>query len=146
MQPKITKYLLLLFVSAIAACGTPGKLVTPTTETANLAADDTLQVEVILRNFYFEPSRIVTEVDKPLKLTLKKRSGFLGIIPHDFNLIAPDADLNLVEQKVSGGKGVTITITPTEVGEYKFFCSKDGHAKKGMVGFLIVKEALEKEN
>jgi len=45
-------------------------------------------------------------------------------------------------QIVPGGDVVTITIIPTKVGEYRFFCGKDGHAKKGMVGFLIVKEHL----
>ena len=123
-------------------CGTPGKKVAPTTEIAKISTGDTLQAVLILRNFYFEPSRIVTEAGKPLKLTLKKRSGFLGIIPHDFNLIAPDANLNVDNQKVTGGNGVTITITPTKVGEYRFYCSKGGHAKKGMQGLLIVKEHL----
>ena len=142
MKTKIIEYLPFLFLFVILACGTPGKKVAPTKEIARIAEDDTLQVEVTLRNFYFEPSRIETEAGKPLKLILKKRSGFLGIVPHDFNLIATDADLNVVAQKVPGGDGVTITITPTKVGEYKFFCSKDGHAKKGMVGFLIVKKHL----
>ncbi|MFQ5637278.1 MAG: cupredoxin domain-containing protein [bacterium] len=143
MQTRMIRDLLFLFLFVFLACGTPGLKVPPTTELARMASDDTLMAELILRNFYFEPSRIETEVGKPLKLTLKKRSGFLGIIPHDFNLIAPDADLNVVEQKVPGGKGVTITIIPTKVGEYKFFCGKDGHEKKGMVGFLIVKEQLK---
>lgn len=143
MKTKIIKHWPFLFLFIILACGTPGKKLAPTTEIASHAKGDTLQVEVILRNFYFEPSRIATEVDKPLKLTLKKRSGFLGVVPHDFNLIAPDAGLNIVAQKVPGGDGVTITLTPTKAGEYKFFCGKDGHAKKkGMEGFLIVKEHL----
>ncbi|MFQ5651046.1 MAG: cupredoxin domain-containing protein [bacterium] len=142
MKMKSTKLLLFLLVSAITGCGTPGKNLAPTTEPASLLADDTLHAEVTLRNFYFEPSRIITEVGKPLRLTLKKRSGFLGLIPHDFNLIAPEADLDIVDQDVPGGGGVTITLTPTKVGEYRFFCGKDGHAKKGMVGALIVKEQL----
>ncbi|MDZ7359322.1 MAG: cupredoxin domain-containing protein [candidate division KSB1 bacterium] len=126
----------------ILACGTPGKKLAPTTVIAKVAKGDTLQAEVTLRNFYFDPSRIETEVNKPLRLTLKKRSGFLDIVPHDFNLIAPDADLEVAAQKVPSGDGVTITITPTKVGEYQFFCGKHGHAKKGMVGFLIVREHL----
>lgn len=142
MQNKITSRLLCMLFSGIVACGTPGKKVAPTTETAKFIEDDTLHAELTLRNFYFEPSRIVTEVGKPLKLTFKKRSGFLGIIPHDFNLMAPEAGLDIVNQKVPGGDGVMILITPTSVGEFKFFCSKDGHAKKGMVGLLIVKEHL----
>jgi uncharacterized cupredoxin-like copper-binding protein len=142
METKVIKSLLCLFLFGVWACGTPGKKVAPTTEIAKISVGDTLHAEITLKNFYFEPSRIVTEVGKPLKLTLKKRSGFLGIVPHDFNLIVPEADLEVVNQKVPGGDGMTITITPTKVGEYKFFCSKDGHAKKGMVGLLIVKEHL----
>ncbi|MFQ5750995.1 MAG: cupredoxin domain-containing protein [bacterium] len=140
MQNKVRIRMLYLVWLSLFACGTPGKELAPTTEIAKFFENDTLQVELTLRNFYFEPSRIVTEVGKPLKLTLKKRSGFLGIVPHDFNLEAPDTGINIVHQKVPGGDGVTITITPTAVGEFQFYCSKDGHAKKGMVGFLIVKE------
>ena len=142
MKTNILKHWPFVLPLVILACGMPGKNLAPTTEIAKVAKGDTLQAEVTLRNFYFDPSRIETEVDKPLRLTLKKRSGFLGIVPHDFNLIAPDADLKLAAQKVPGGDGVTITITPKKVGEYKFFCGKDGHAKKGMVGFLIVREHL----
>ena len=127
-------------VCLLFSCGTPGTKVAPTTRRAEFIAGDTLQAEIILRNFYFEPSRIVTIVGKPLKLTLKKRSGFLGLIPHDFNLSAPEANLEVMEQKVPGGKGVTIVLTPTKAGEYTFYCSKDGHLKKGMKGVLIVKE------
>lgn len=142
MKTEFTQTFLLVPVFLILACGTPGKKVAPATEIASPAKTDTLKAELTLRNFYFEPSRVITQVDRPLKLTLKKRSGFLGIVPHDFNLIAPDADLNVVHQKVPGGDGVIITITPTKVGEYKFFCGKDGHARKGMIGYLIVKEHL----
>jgi FtsP/CotA-like multicopper oxidase with cupredoxin domain len=28
--------------------------------------------------------------------------------------------------------------TPTEAGDYHFFCHVDGHAKKGMTGTLVV--------
>ena len=136
LNPAVVLFLFFL------ACGTPGKKVAPTTETAKFAEDDTLRAELTLRNFYFDPSRIVTEVGRPLKLTLKKRSGFLGIVPHDFNLIAPEAGIHIAAQKVPGGDGVSITITPTKAGEYRFFCGKDGHAKKGMEGILIVKEHL----
>jgi uncharacterized cupredoxin-like copper-binding protein len=130
---------LALCMAAIGGCGTPGKNLAPKAGIAMNASADTLRAEIVLRNFYFDPNRIVTEVGRPLQLTLKKRSGFLGLIPHDFNLIAPDANLNVVKQKVPGGDGVTITIQPTRVGEYKFFCGKDRHAEKGMVGDLIVK-------
>jgi uncharacterized cupredoxin-like copper-binding protein len=142
MKMTIMRHLPFLLLFVILACGTPGKKLSPTTEIAKIAKGDTLQAEITLRNFYFDPSRIETQVDKPLRLTLKKRSGFLGIVPHDFNLIAPDAGLKVAAQKVPGGDGVTIMITPAKVGEYKFFCGKDGHAKKGMVGLLIVKERL----
>lgn len=138
------KYLIIscaLGLVALLSCGTPGKEVPPKTEMATVRGD-TLYAQVTLRNFYFDPSRIVTEVDHPLRLTLKKRSGFLELIPHDFNLIAPGAGLDVEHQKVPGGDGVTITLTPTEVGEFKFFCSKDKHAEKGMIGFLLVKENL----
>lgn len=141
-KSKMVKMLFYFYWVGFLACGTPGKKVIPTTRIAKISAGDTLEVVLILRNFYFEPSRIVAEVGKPLKLTLKKRSGFLGIIPHDFNLIAPEANLNVIKQKVTGGEGVTIIITPTRVGEYKFYCSKNGHEKKGMQGILIVKKHL----
>ena len=84
MPSKATlKRIYVLFVG-ILACGTPGKKMPLTTQMATISRGDTLHAEITLRNFYFDPSRIVTEVNKPLKLTLKKRFGFLGVIPHDF--------------------------------------------------------------
>ncbi|MFQ5603968.1 MAG: cupredoxin domain-containing protein [bacterium] len=139
-KPFVT--LICMGVCVFIACGTPGKQLAPTTETAKFFANDTLKAEMVLKNFYFEPSRIVTEVNRPLQLTLKKRSGFLGLVPHDFNLVAPAAGLEIQNQDVPGGEGVVITLTPTKTGEFKFYCSKDGHAKKGMVGYLIVKDRL----
>lgn len=125
----------------ILACGTPGREVPATVATAQPIGGDTLRAELTLRNNYFEPSRLVTEVGRPLRLVLIKRSGFLGIVPHDFNLIAPETGINVSDQPVSGD-GDSITITPTKAGEYRFFCGKGDHAAEGMEGRLIVKEDL----
>jgi uncharacterized cupredoxin-like copper-binding protein len=31
-----------------------------------------------------------------------------------------------------------VRFTPTQVGEYPFFCKVDGHSKKGMTGTIVV--------
>lgn len=107
MRINYDKYSSNNFLFGIWSCGTPGKKVAPSIEIAVLLARDTH-----FEKSYFEPNRILKEVGNPLKLTLKKRSGFLGIKPHDFNLMAPEAGLDIVTQKVRGGNGITITITP----------------------------------
>jgi plastocyanin domain-containing protein len=117
------------------SCGTPGKKLPVSEATANMGANHVQELAVQVESFYFKPSRILVEVNVPVRLTLKRGSL---IIPHNFSLHAPEAGID-IDQDVSHGKPVVVKFTPTRVGEYSFYCAKDGHAHKGMAGTLVVK-------
>lgn len=92
------------------------------------------QIRVILDSFYFEPNRILVEANKPVEIVLK---GDTLLIGHNFSLHAPETGID-VDQDVSPRGEARVQFTPTKSGEYRFFCHKDKHAQKGMVGVLVV--------
>jgi uncharacterized cupredoxin-like copper-binding protein len=77
-------------------------------------------------------------MDVPVRLLVSNKTF---IVPHNFSLHAPDAGID-VDQDVGAGRTVMVEFTPTAAGEYQFFCDKDGHKKKGMVGTLVVKSQM----
>jgi uncharacterized cupredoxin-like copper-binding protein len=125
---------ILIIISLAAGCGTPGKNMPVTEGTAVMGADRVQLLNVQVESFYFKPSRIQVVVNQPVRLILK--SGAL-IIPHNITLHAPEAGID-INRGIGPGKTVAIEFTPTKTGEYSFFCGKDGHAKKGMGGTLVV--------
>lgn len=128
----------LALIVMAAGCGTPGKNLPVSEETAVKGADDAQEVFVKVASFYFKPNRILVTVNRRVRLILKSDTF---IIPHNFTLHAPDAGID-VNQNVGHGKRVVVEFTPTKTGEYHFFCSKDGHSGKGMAGTLVVKPQL----
>ena len=90
------------------------------------------RVEVDMHSFYFEPNRIVVHAGHPVELKLHNCSH---IVPHNFTIA--EGGLNMSESKWGWGSD-RLRFTPTTPGEYRFFCHKDGHEKKGMVGTLVV--------
>lgn len=139
MLKKIVAFMFVLLL--LAACG--GGSSSPATE-------------VILQetDFSFSPSTITVPLGKPV--TLNIANG--GVVEHDFgiqkigvsdvsmghdgegmshDMAGMDLDLHVATQP----NGVsTLTFTPTEAGEYEFFCSVPGHKEAGMIGKLIVVE------
>ena len=99
---------------------------------ATLDAAGVQVVEVDMHSFYFEPNRIVVHAGHPVELVLHNCSH---IVPH--NLTISEPDLNVSESKWGWGSD-HLRFTPTKPGQYRFFCHKDGHEKKGMVGTLVV--------
>jgi plastocyanin domain-containing protein len=120
----------------IAGCGTPGKNLPVSVSIATIGSDNVQVVNIEVASFYFKPSRIQVTANVPVRLVLKS-STF--IIPHNFSLHAPEAGIDF-SKNVGHGKKVVVEFTPTKPGEYQFFCGKDGHAKKGMTGILVVKD------
>jgi len=102
--------------------------------TANLDSDGVQRVTVDMHSYYFEPNRIVVKAGKPVDLVLHNCSH---IVPHNLTISSPD--INVSDDKWGWGSG-HVRFTPTKAGEYKFFCHKDSHEKKGMVGKLVVEE------
>ena len=105
--------------------------------TATISSDNLQRVRVTTHSFYFDPNRIVVKRGIPVELIVKNGALF---VPHDFSCEAKDAGIE-VDQPVGMFHGSkTVRFTPTRSGEYHFHCDVDGHAKKGMMGTLVVVE------
>jgi plastocyanin len=76
----------------------------------------------------------VVHAGKPVEIELHNSSH---IVPHNFTIAG--YGINISESKWGWGSD-HVRFTPTTVGEYRFFCHKGGHEKKGMAGTLVVVE------
>jgi uncharacterized cupredoxin-like copper-binding protein len=150
----------LLLVSAVvmlvlAACSpapaTPAKNTTP--EPAQLVFD--------AKEFSFSPAQTTVRIGQSVQLVLKNT----GVTLHDLSIEkialvgtpvvkSDDADHMsgamsdhmggthteemVVHIAADAGHSGSITFTPTEAGEYEFYCTVAGHKAAGMVGKLIV--------
>ncbi len=101
---------------------------------AKTDADGVQRVKLDMHSYYFEPNRIVVHSGKPVELIVHNCSH---IVPHNITIVG--GGINVDESKWGWGSG-HVTFTPQTVGEYKFFCHKDSHEKKGMTGTLVVVE------
>jgi plastocyanin len=118
----------------MSACGTPGKNLPVTEGKAIADADGVQQITIKVESYYFEPSRAHVTVGKPVRLILK--SGTF-LIPHNLSIHAPEAGIDF-DRDIGHGDSTLVEFTPTKIGEFRMFCDKSGHAKKGMVGTLVV--------
>jgi plastocyanin len=101
---------------------------------AALDADGVQRVKVDMHSYYFEPNRIVVRAGHPVELILHNCSH---IVPHNLTLVG--GGININESKWGWGSD-EVKFTPTTPGEYRFYCHKGSHEKKGMVGTLVVVE------
>lgn len=58
-----------------------------------------------------------------------------GEMEHDMGAMAEEPEIHVAAP--AGGSG-TVEFTPSEPGEYEFFCSVTGHRDAGMKGTLVV--------
>lgn len=82
-------------------------------------------------NFFFKPNVIQVKKGETVKITFTNKDGF-----HDFVL----EDFNVQTKQIKSGESETIEFTPTESGEFEFYCSVGNHKAQGMVGKLIVRD------
>jgi uncharacterized cupredoxin-like copper-binding protein len=104
--------------------------------TANLGTDRIQHVTVTAHSFYFDPNRLVVQRDVPVDLTIRNAAFF---VPHDFSCDAKEAGIEIDARIGMFHKSKHVRFTPTRAGEYPFHCDVDGHAKKGMMGTLVVR-------
>jgi len=85
-------------------------------------------VNVVAKDFMFEPTTITATAGKPVTVTIKNE----GQAEHNFSI-----ESLKVNQDVEKGESKTVTFTPTQSGAIQFFCEyhKTSH---GMVGTLNV--------
>lgn len=87
-----------------------------------------LQIEMRSGNFFFEPNSINAQVGQEVEIIITENAGF-----HTFVI----DELAFKETVIDGG---TLTFTPTEAGEFEFYCDIGTHRDLGMFGTLIVTE------
>ncbi|MEO5988593.1 MAG: cupredoxin domain-containing protein [Candidatus Eisenbacteria bacterium] len=105
--------------------------------TAGMGSDHVQRVSLTTHTFWFDPNRVVVKVGIPVELTIRNGAFF---VPHDFSCEAKEAGID-VDEKVGMFHGSKVVrFTPTRAGEYPFHCDVDSHAKKGMMGALVVVE------
>jgi plastocyanin len=124
---------LAVLVIVLAGCSSGIDRPVVSTE-AKVEADGIQHVKVDMHSYYFEPNRIVVHKGKPVELILHNCAH---IVPHNFSLVG--GGINVDESKWGWGSD-KVQFTPETVGEFKFFCHKGSHAKKGMTGTLVVVE------
>ncbi|HVN95312.1 MAG TPA: cupredoxin domain-containing protein [Syntrophorhabdaceae bacterium] len=100
--------------------------------------DGVQRVQITAGNYFFDPSRITVKANVPVEMTIKKEPG---VTPHDIILKAPEAGID-ISQELST-EPATITFTPTQTGDYIFYCDKKfplfkSHRDRGMEGLLTV--------
>jgi plastocyanin len=105
--------------------------------TAQTGSDGIQHVRIETHSFWFEPNRIVVTRGVPVELTIKNGAFF---VPHDLTCEAKDAGIDVDSDVGMFGGSRKVRFTATKAGEYPFHCDKDGHAKKGMTGTLVVVE------
>ena len=132
-----SRALIVLAGAAVLAGCSPG-INRPVREvTATMGPGDVQHAHVTAHSFWFEPNRVVVKRGISVELTVQNGSF---IVPHDFSCEAPDAGID-VDLRLGMFHGSRKTrFTPTRAGEYHFHCDVDGHAKKGMMGMLVVVE------
>jgi uncharacterized cupredoxin-like copper-binding protein len=98
-------------------------------------------------DFTFDPDALTVTAGQPVVITLDN-SG--GAIEHDFasdempvsdvveDGTAHEGDTTEVHVAADGGGSATLEFTPTEAGEYVFYCSVEGHRDAGMEGTITV--------
>lgn len=139
--------LLIFGIFILAACGnaepTPIPIAEFTLQATDIAYDKDL-FEVV--------------VGQPVKITLHND----GVLKHDFTIMEIPHSGEVIEEMqdeegghnmsnmetepevhVAAGEGgiQSVEFTPSEAGEYEFFCTVSSHKAVGMVGTLIVKES-----
>lgn len=92
-------------------------------------ATDVTEIAMVGSDFSFAPNIIRAEVGETIRLTLTSTD-----MPHDFVI----DELEVATEVIQAGESTSIEFTPTEAGEYEFYCSVGGHRQMGMVGTLIV--------
>lgn len=132
----------IVLVMALAACS-PG----------SRGVDEPQEVIITTTDIAFDDTRIEVVAKRPVVLTLHNK----GALEHDFSIMhipveiahAPGEDdgghdmgamdaMPELHMAVMPGASNSMTFTPTEPGEYSYFCTVPGHKDVGMGGTLVV--------
>jgi uncharacterized cupredoxin-like copper-binding protein len=139
---RLFAILLLAATLIVVACGGGAETATGPQEVTLVATD-----------IAFDQERIEVVAGQPVALNLRNE----GVLEHDFSIMHIPAEMpaddhtgddghdmgHMEEQPelhtaAMSGANSSFTFTPTEPGEYTYFCSVPGHREAGMDGTLVV--------
>lgn len=111
------------------------------------------EVTLVATDIAYDQERIAVTAGQPVVLTLHNE----GVLEHDFSIMHIQAEMAAADPMEEDGHDMghmeeqpelhtsampgmsnTFTFTPTEAGEYTYFCSVPGHQEAGMTGTLVV--------
>lgn len=95
------------------------------------ADTDTVVMEVSGANFSFTPPTMTVKKGQKVKVVFTAND-----MQHDFVI----DELDVRSQIVTAGNTTEVEFTPTEAGEFEYYCSVGNHRAQGMVGTLTVTE------
>ena len=141
--------LLILGAFVLVACGGEAE---PT-------AIPTAELELLATDIAFDKDRFEVMIGQPVKVTLQND----GVLEHDFSIMEiphsgevmaeemhdeeSDHDMSNMEMDpevhvaAAPGGHHSVEFTPSQAGEYEYFCTVEGHKEAGMAGTLIVKDS-----
>ncbi len=91
-------------------------------------------IEMIARDYAFEPNEIRVDPGTKINLTLRNT----GEAKHNIEFELPQGEKAL-QNPIEPGQTANMTFTaPQEPGDYTFYCPVGNHRERGMVGKLIV--------
>lgn len=92
---------------------------------------DLRTVEVVAKEFAFEPSKIQVAPGSRVKIKLVNK----GNLSHNLHIKGKGGKTETLQT----GNSDTIIVTAPESGELEFFCNVTGHKQAGMKGALVAK-------
>lgn len=107
-------------------------------------------IEVGMKDIAYEPMTIQLRASEPVRLVFRNDGKLVhdftvekipamnvsargGQASHEHGSVAPPVHLAL-----AGGQSGEISLTPTEPGDYEYYCTEAGHREAGMHGILRV--------
>ena len=148
MKRFVLMLLLLSGAVLLAACGGDSE---PT-------AVPMAEFELLATDIAFDQDRLEVMVGQPVKITLQND----GALEHDFSIMKiphsgevhaeemqeeMDHDMSGMAEEpevhvASPPEGsFSVEFTPSQAGEYEYFCTVSGHKEAGMAGILMVKNS-----
>lgn len=103
----------------------------PPSPSASLNPENAVIVSVEAGSFYYNPNTITVKKGQQVTINLTSVS-----MMHDFVI----DELNVRMPIIKNGDADTVEFTPTQTGEFEYYCSVADHRAKGQVGKLIVTE------
>lgn len=99
------------------------------TPTTSITSGQVRTINLEAGSFYYSPKEIRVKKGETVKIVMTAAD-----MMHDFNIDELDVKMPIVR---SGNTG-TVEFTPTEEGEFEFYCSVGNHRQQGQTGTLLV--------